>query len=168
VLLAVSAPVERLPLAASVPVQPPEAVHELEFVELQLSIELPPLAIAVGRALRVAVGRMLTVAVDGALVPPGPVQVSAKAVPVVSAPVDRLPLVPSVPVQPPEAVHEVALVELQVSDELPPLATTPAVAINVAVGTGSTATVAEAGALVPPGPAQVSEYALLALSAPVD
>jgi hypothetical protein len=130
-------------------------VHELEFVELQLSIELPPLAIAVGRALRVAVGMMLTVAVDGALVPPGPEQVSAKAVPVVSAPVDRLPLVPSVPVQPPEAIHIVALVELHVSDELPPLATIVGLAVRVAVGSGATVTVAVAGVLVPPTPAQV-------------
>jgi len=54
-------------------------------------------------------------------VPPEPVHVSVKVVVIVSAPVLRLPLVGVEPLQPPEAVHEVAPVELQVSVVEPPL-----------------------------------------------
>jgi hypothetical protein len=39
----------------------------------------------------------------------------------VTGPVLRLPLVPKSPFQPPEAVHEVALFELHVSVDTPPL-----------------------------------------------
>jgi hypothetical protein len=62
-------------------------------------------------------------------------------------------------------VHDVALVELQVSVEDPPLGTVGGTAVNVVVG--MIATVALAGALVPPGPVQVSEYDVLVVSAPV-
>jgi hypothetical protein len=63
-------------LAAKVPFQAPEAVHELAFVELQVSVELLPLATLVGDALSVAVGagRMVTLAIAVLLLPPGPVQ----------------------------------------------------------------------------------------------
>ena len=65
------------------------------------------------------------------------------------------------------AVHEVALVELHVSVEVPPLATEVGFAVNVTVGAGTTVTVAVATLLVPPAPVQVSEYEVLAVSAPV-
>lgn len=41
----------RLPLVASVPVQAPEAVHDVAFVELQLIVEAVPAAMLVGDAL---------------------------------------------------------------------------------------------------------------------
>ena len=67
------------------------------------------------------------------------------------------PLVPRVPDQPPEAVHEVALVELQLRVELPPNATVVGLALKLAVGAGVvTVTVADCGVLVPPAPVQVS------------
>jgi hypothetical protein len=53
------------------------------------------------------------------------------------------------------AVQDVALVELHVSVEAPPLATTVGYAVNVAMGT--TLTVAVTVPLVPPAPLQVSE-----------
>ena len=46
------------------------------------------------------------------------------------APVLCVPLVALLPLQPPVAVHEVALVELHVSVELPPLAITVGFAVN--------------------------------------
>ena len=68
----------------------------------------------------------------------------------------RVPLVASVPVQPPEAVHDVALVLDHVNVELPPEAMVVGFAVSVTVGAGDTVTVAEAGADVPPVPLQVS------------
>ena len=78
-----------MPLAAFVPLQPPAAEHDVALVELQVSVDAPPLAILVGFAVRVAVGivPIVTVAVATALVPPGPVHVSEYAALVVKAPV---------------------------------------------------------------------------------
>ncbi len=80
-MFVVSAAVFCVPLVASVPVQPPEAVQDVALVELQVSTELPPLAIADGAALKLTVGttgvdETVTVAVTGSLVPPAPVQTS--------------------------------------------------------------------------------------------
>jgi hypothetical protein len=58
---------------------------------------------------------------------------------------------------PPEAVHEVALVELQVSVDVPPLAIVAGFAVSVAVGLGAIVTVAVAGVLVPPVPVHVNQ-----------
>jgi hypothetical protein len=58
---------------------------------------------------------------------------------------------------PPVAVHEVALVELQVSVDAPPLAIVVGFAVSVAVGLGATVTVAVAAVLVPPVPVHVNE-----------
>jgi hypothetical protein len=76
---------------------------------------------------------------------------------VVTAPVLCVPLGPCVPLQPPEAVQDVALVELHVSVEAAPLATEVGFAVNVTVGAGTTVTMAVATLLVPPVPLQVSE-----------
>jgi hypothetical protein len=173
-VVAARAPVLRLPLVVgNVPFQPPpEAVQAVALVELQVSVDVPPEATVVGLAVKVAVGATgavtETVAAAAALLPPGPLQVSEYDVVAVSAPVPRLPLVVgNVPLQPPEAVQAVALVELQVSVDVPPGATTVGLAVKVAVGAGSTVTVAVAAALVPPGPVQLSEYDVVAVSAPV-
>jgi hypothetical protein len=54
------------------------AVQEVALLELQVSVEVPPLAILAGFAFNVAVGMVpiVTMAVTSALVPPGPVHVS--------------------------------------------------------------------------------------------
>ena len=52
----VSAPVDCEPLVALVPDQEPDAVHEVASVEDQLSVELAPLAMVAGFALRLTVG----------------------------------------------------------------------------------------------------------------
>jgi hypothetical protein len=171
VVLAVKAPVLWLPLVDFAPANvPPVAVQEVALVELQVSVEVPPLAIVVGFAVRVAVGRgaIVTVAVAGVLVPPVPVHVNEYVVLAVKAPVLWLPLVDFAPANvPPEAVQDVALAELQVSVELPPLAIVVGFAVSVAVGTGATVTVAVAAVLVPPAPAQVNEYVVEAVKTPV-
>jgi hypothetical protein len=82
-----------------------------------------------------------------------------------NAPVFCMPLVVCVPLQPAEAVQLLALVELQVKVELPPLGTTVGYAVNVA--SGMILTMAVDGTLVPPGPVQVNEYAVGIVSAPV-
>ena len=88
-----------------------------------------------GFATKVAVGMILTRTVDTPLVPPVPVQVNEYELGIVIAPVLCVPLVALPPVQPPEAVHEVAFVELHVSVEPPPLAIDFGAAPRDAVGT---------------------------------
>ena len=75
----------------------------------------------------------------------------------VNAPVDVEPEVARVPLQPPDAVHAVALVDDQLSVAEPLLATLAGLADNVTVGTGGAVTAIVADALaLPPGPVQVS------------
>src|SRR5690349_1211099 len=110
-----------------------------------------------------------TVALACAL-PPDPVQLSVKVREVVRAPVLWLPDVAFVPLQPPDAVHEVALVEDQLSVLLPPLTTDVGDAAMETVGTGvelRIETVVLARAVVPPEPVQVSVYVVADVSAPV-
>ncbi len=61
-VVAVSAPVLLEPLVASLPVQPPEALQEVAFVEDQVSVELPLLETLPGLALRETVGAVVTTA----------------------------------------------------------------------------------------------------------
>jgi hypothetical protein len=121
---------------------PPVAVHDVALVELQVNVEVPPLAIALLLAVSVAVGTGLAVtdteivAAAAGLVPPAPVHVREYAVFAVNAPVLWLPLVANAPVQPPEAVQDVALAELQFSIAAPPLLTAVGDAVIDAAGAG--------------------------------
>ena len=66
------------PLVASLPLQPPEAMQEVAFLDDQDSVELLPLAMVLGLALKLTVGAgevTVTVA-DCAALPPAPVQVN--------------------------------------------------------------------------------------------
>jgi hypothetical protein len=56
-----------------------------------------------------------------------------------------VPLVASVPVQPPVAVQEVALVELHMSIDALPAGTTVGFALNAAVGSGAATMLTVAG-----------------------
>ena len=125
-----------MPLVALVPLQPPEAVHEVALLELHVSMEAPPLATMAGFAVSVtlAVPGTATVAVATLLVPPSPTQVKKYSVVAVSAPVLWLPLVASAPRQPPDPVHDIASVELHVSIVAPPLPTVDCAALRDAVG----------------------------------
>src|ERR1700736_3995994 len=69
-----------------------------------------------GETVTVPLGRV-TMAVTTVLAGPAPIQVSEKDVGTVRAPVLWLPLAAFVPLQPPDVVHDVALVALQVSVE---------------------------------------------------
>jgi hypothetical protein len=156
--VALRAPVLALPLVGSVPDHPPEALQLVAFVEDQLRVDAPPLLMVVGLALRPTVGGAETPTVtDWLALPPGPLQVSVKVVVVLSAPVLELPLVGSLPDQPPEAVQLVAFVEDQLSIADPPLLTVVGLALRVTVGLpgAETLTVTDWLAL-PPDPLQVS------------
>ena len=129
----------------------------MALVADQVNVELPPDVMALGPALKDTVGAGLetvTVAVC-APVPPGPMQVSVKDWSLVRLPVEAEPLVACAPLQPPEAVQEIASVEDQVSIALPPLVTVLGFAVSVNVGTvWITDTVTDCEAL-PPEPVQV-------------
>ncbi len=100
-------------------------------------MELPPEATAVGSAVSSTVGMTGSATVTVTLfetVPPCPVQLSEYDADAVSGPVDSLPLVAMVPDQAPEAVHEVASVEVQSSEALWAFAMEAGVAVRVNVG----------------------------------
>jgi len=90
----VSAPVVHVPPVATAPLHPPEAVHESAFMELQLSVDMAPLAIVVGDALNDTVGadELATTCTDFDADPPDPVQVSVKFVVDISGSVDTEPV----------------------------------------------------------------------------
>jgi hypothetical protein len=144
VAVAVNAAVVCVPLAARGLFQPPVAAHEVALVELQVNVDVPPLAIVDGAAVNMAVGTgfaatvTVTVTVTAAVVPPGPVQVSEYEASAVNALVSCDPLVAKVPPQPPEAAHDIALVDLHVKVATPPLLTDVGDALKEAVGGGGT------------------------------
>jgi hypothetical protein len=152
-------PVLWLPLNASDPLQPPDAVQEAALLEVHVRVDDAPTATAAGDAFSVTAGwgRRFTEAITGAVMPPGPAHVIEYTVVTVNGPVLWLPLVARVPPQPPDAVHESAFVELHVNVELPPTATATGVAARVTVGTRITVTVAVVCGLTPPGPVQIKE-----------
>jgi hypothetical protein len=101
-------------------------------------------------------------------VPPGPVAIKVNEVVAVNGPTVWLPLVGSTPLQPPDAVQELALVVVQVRVTEPPLETTGWLDVRFTVGACTdpvTATEAVAAA-VPPGPVAVS-VKLVVVSRPV-
>jgi hypothetical protein len=132
-------------------------VQEVALVEDHVTVEPLPLVTLVGLALMDTLGGFadtVTVA-DCDAEPPEPVQVSVYFVVAVRAKVTFEPLIGSEPLQPPEAVHDVALVEDQVSVDLAPLATVLGFAVRVtAGGFRVTETVADCVAL-PPLPVHV-------------
>jgi len=82
--------VEWDPLVALLPLQAPEAVQEVALSEDQDRVELLPLAMVLGLALKLTVGACevtLTVA-DCAALPPAPVQVRVYVAFALSSPVD--------------------------------------------------------------------------------
>ena len=173
VVATVSAAVPWLPAVALVPLQPPDAVHDVALVEFQVSVLLPPLATLVGDADKFTVGAGVgfvtvteAVACD---VPPAPVQLSVNEVLALNAPVPWVPETAFVPLQPPDAVQDVAFVDDQVNVLLPPLATEVGDADNETVGAGvGFVTVMEVLAWrVPPAPVQLSVNEVVALNAPV-
>jgi hypothetical protein len=144
-----------VPLVGSTPLQAPEAVQEVALAELQVNIDAPPLATDTGDAVRATVGTILTVTLDVELVPAVPAQLNEYVLGALKAPVLCVPLAGLVPLQAPEAVQEVALRELHVNVDMPPLATDVGDAVKVTIGPMLTVTLE--ATLLPPGPLQVSE-----------
>jgi hypothetical protein len=162
----VSTPLDWLPEIALVPDHAPEAVQELASVDDQVRVEDPPLTTEAGFAASdtVGTGAVTVTPADALALPPGPVQAIVKALELVSTPLDWLPEIALVPDHAPEALQEVALVDDQVSVDDAPLATEVGFAASDTVGAGGvTVTLADALAL-PPGPVQVREKLLLAVS----
>lgn len=87
-VLCVRAPVDIVPLVARLRFQPPEPMQAVAPWEFQLRVELPPLLIVVGAAVKVtetvtgvmgavgAVGAATVTATDWVVVPPDPLQAS--------------------------------------------------------------------------------------------
>jgi hypothetical protein len=153
----VKLPVEAEPLVGSLPLQPPEAVQEVAFVEVQLKVAPLPLVTVLGFAEIFTVGAdwVTETLADCEALPPAPVQVIVKVVLAFNAPVDCEPLTARLPLQPPLAVQDVALVADHVNVELPPAVIDDGLACKVTVGAAADAvTVAVCDAL-PPGPVQV-------------
>jgi hypothetical protein len=153
-----SAPVDCDPLVAWEPLHPPEAVQAVALLEVQLKVDALPLETLEGLALNdtVGAGGADTVTVtDCEADPPAPVQVRVNFVVAVRAGVDWEPAVASAPLQPPEAVQAVALVDDHVNAEVAPLLMVVGFAVRVTAGAGAvTDTVADCAAL-PPLPVQV-------------
>ena len=131
--MADTAPVVCEPLRPLEPLQPPDAVQAVALALDQVSAEEAPAFTVLGVAVSVTTGALLdTVTVaDCEADPPGPVQVSSYSVLLVRVPVDVVPLVGTLPCQPPEAVQAVAPGDFQVRVELPPLPTVVGAAVNV-------------------------------------
>ena len=70
------APVDDEPSTAMAPDHAPEAAHELAFVDDQVSVELAPLAIVLGLAVKLIVGAgcVTETVTNCAALPPVPVQ----------------------------------------------------------------------------------------------
>jgi hypothetical protein len=137
VVVVLNDPVLALPLVGLLPDHPPLAVQLLALLEDQLSVAVPPLLRVVGFALRLTVGftgAVTLTVTDRLALPPGPLQVSVKAVVALSAPVLALPLVSLLPDQPPLAVQLLTLVEDQLSVADPPLLTVVGLALRLTVG----------------------------------
>ena len=134
-------------------------MQAVALVEVQVRVDALPLVTLAGLALNATVGaggaETVTVA-DCEAEPPVPVQVRVNFVVAVRAGVVCEPAVASEPLQPPEAVQEVALVDDQVRAEAAPLLTVAGLAVRVTAGAGVvTETVADCTAL-PPVPVQLS------------
>jgi hypothetical protein len=107
-----------VPLVDLAPVHAPEAVQLVALLELQLSVEEPPLATVGGAAVSITdgTGGGVTVTVtDWLAEPPAPVQVSVNDELAVSAPLAAEPDVGRLPLQPPDAVQLLALFDDQLS-----------------------------------------------------
>jgi hypothetical protein len=108
------------------------------LVEFQVKVELAPLAMLVGLALRDTLGGAAetVIVTDWAAEPPAPVQVRVYLVVVVNAAVVKEPFTGSLPLHPPVAVQAVALVEDQVKADVAPFLIVLGLAVRVTEGAG--------------------------------
>lgn len=157
-LVAVRAAEVSVPDVALAPLQAPVAVQLVALVEDHVKVEEPPFATVIGFAVSVSVGTGGTVTVtDRLIVPPAPVQFRLNVLVLASAPVDWLPDVALVPDQAPEAVHEVAFADDQVSVEDTLAFTVAGLALNESVGAGFVTSIVTELFALPLAPVQVRE-----------
>jgi hypothetical protein len=154
VALALSPPVLCVPAVVFVPVQPPDAVHVVALVDVQVSVLLEPLLTVVGTAVSVTVGAGVAPAMDTEALacadPPEPVQLSVNVVAAFNAPVVSVPETAFAPFHPPLAVQAAAWVLVQVSVLVPPAATDNGLAVSVTPGAGVPPLPGGAASLPPP------------------
>ena len=150
-------PVEVEPLVGSLPLQPPEAMQDVAWVEFQINVALAPLAIVLGFAVKLTVGSgcVTDTVADCEALPPVPVQVSVKVVLAFSVPVDCVPLAARLPLQPPLAVQEVVFDEDQVKVEALPATTALGFALIETAGAAADTVIVAAWVALPPCPVQV-------------
>jgi hypothetical protein len=127
------------PLVATAPIHPPELVQLVAPLLLQVSTALEPGATVVGRAEIETSGGVdaafCTVTLtDCDAEPPVPEQLSVKVVGLVRAPVVKLPDIGCIPVHPPDAMQDCALLDCQCSAAVSPDATDASATVNVTVG----------------------------------
>lgn len=163
VAVLLSAGVDSLPDIPRLPLQPPDAVHEVALVDVHVSIAVSLTATLVGLAVNDTVGaggggggggeaEIFTVT-ERPTVPPAPVQSRSKVEVAVSCADCCDPDVALLPAHAPEAAQAVAFWLLQVSVVRAPEATVVGFAENVSVGAGNRLTVTER-CVVPPAPVQ--------------
>jgi hypothetical protein len=128
------------------------------LADVHVRVDALPLATLVGLAVNDTVGaagaETVTVA-DCDAEPPAPVQVRVNFVVAVRAAVACEPAVASAPLQPPEALQAVALVDDHVSADVAPLLTVAGFAVRVTAGAGVVTDTVAACAALPPLPLQV-------------
>lgn len=142
VLVSISAPVGALPEVGFDPVHAPLAVQLVALVELHVSVAPLPESTVAGVALSTIAGgggRTLTATVCDA-VPPAPLHTSEKLVLLTRLPVLAEPDVARAPDHPPDAVHEVALVDDQTKVAGVPFAIVVGDTLRATVGAGAIAT----------------------------
>jgi hypothetical protein len=146
------------------PLHPPLAVQLVALVELQVSVVDPPAATVDGVAVSVTegiVGCVTVTLTDCVADPPAPLQVSANAELEVNAPVEAVPEDALLPLQLPDATHELASVEDQVRVADAPEASVDGDTARVTVGAGGAVGGCVTLAVtvwpaVPPAPEQVN------------
>ena len=141
VVAVVSAPVLWLPAVTLLPLQPPDAVHDVASVVVHVKVLLAPLATVVGAADNVTVGAGVELVTEMEALawpePPPPVQLSVNVASAFNAPVLSLPAAAFAPLQAPDAVHVVALVLDQFNVLAPPALTVNGLAVSVTTGAGA-------------------------------
>ena len=133
-------------------------MHDVALRAFQVSVELSPLAMVLGLALRLTVGAapLTETVADCVALPPEPLQVNVYVALAVIAPEDCMPLSGLLPDQAPEAAQAVTLVEDHVSVEALPELTVLGAALSVIDG-GDPETVTVAVCVAePPAPVQVN------------
>jgi hypothetical protein len=132
--------VTAVPLVLLGPVHPPEAVHELAFVEDHVRVAEAPGLSSTGVAPRDTDGKtgagLTWTVTDLEADPPAPVQFNVKLVVVPRPAIVSVPLTGRAPLHPPEAVHELALVTDHASAVDAPATMAAGAAVNVSTGSG--------------------------------